>query len=130
MSLKGPVKLIFIFYACNLRGKKFVFLDIANNHCSGSQRLKCDIAIAILNVCQKIARSICCDHRVLTRIAAVEHLDTLGIPVLHESMMTIQLHLISFTVVVLLTHNSGVVNIYGVPNPNTLDKDRGWVRLL
>ena len=57
----------------------------------------------------------------------MEHLNTFSIPVFYKSMMTIELHLISFTVVVSLVQNSGAVNILGVPNLYILDKKRGWV---
>ena len=60
---------------------------------------------------------ISCEHRVFTSIAAMEHSDSLGIPVFHEPMVTIDLHLISFTVVVSLILDSGVVGILGLLIP-------------
>ena len=45
-------------------------------------------------------------------------------------MVTIDLHLISFIIVMMLTQIAGFVNILGVFNINSFHKKRGWVRLL
>merc|ERR1719411_1165616 len=48
------------------------------------------LAVAIPGVFIAEGTSIDCDHRVLAGIAAVEHLDQLGVPVFHGAMVTVE----------------------------------------
>ena len=66
--------------------------------------IKTDVTIAICWVWHKIGCRIDGNHRVLTRITAMDHLDHLGIPVFRQSMMTVYLQLVSLTSVVPLDH--------------------------
>ena len=81
-----------------------------------------------LSVQLYVDRGVSCEHRILTCIAAVEHLYTLGVPVLHKNMVTVELQLVSLAVVMALVHESRVVHIFGPLMPNILREDRGWVR--
>ena len=58
----------------------------------------------------------------------MEHLDTLGIPVFHKNVMSIDLHLISFAIVVSLIHDSGVIDIFAISGPSIFNMYRRWVR--
>ena len=71
---------------------------------------------------------ICWKNRILTCITAVEHLDTLGIPVFHKNVMSIDLHMISFAIVVSLIHDSGVIDIFAISDPSIFYTYRGRVR--
>ena len=63
-------------------------------------------------------------YRVIACITAVELFDTFSIPILHESVVTVDLQLIGFAVVVLLNLISSVVNIFAVLMRNVLYNDR------
>ena len=89
-----------------------------------------NLAIAILMVIVGKVRAISCERRVLTRITAVEHFDSLGIPVLHKSMVTIETQSVSFAVVVFLNLRFCMITISCFLKVNILDKDRGRVWLL
>ena len=73
-------------------------------------------------------RCILWKNRILTCITAMEHLDTLGIPVFHKNVMSIDLHLISFAIVVSLIHDSGVIDIFAISGPTIFNLYRRWVR--
>ena len=76
-----------------------------------------------------ILRGINCEHRVLTCITFVEHFDQLCIPVFHKYVVTVNLQLISFTVVMLLNLITSVISILWFLVPNILHNDRRWAGL-
>ena len=57
----------------------------------------------------------------------MKHLDTFGVPVFHETMMTVKLHLICLTIVMPLVHISSIVNILCILVPGIFYEDRGCV---
>ena len=122
----GHVFNIFCYAACHA-GRLTVLSDLPNRHCVDSIRI-INCTVAILEVCLIEPRCISWKHWILTCITVVEHLYALGIPVFNESVMTIELHLISLTVIVTLIHNSSMVYFSGFPVPSILNQDRRSVR--
>ena len=117
---------IFRYMTCHAGGLT-VLSYFPNRHCVDLENI-ISFTVAILEVCLTVGRCVSWKQWILTCIAVVEHLNTLGIPVFHESVMTIELHLISLTVIVSLIHNSSVVNFSGLPMPSILNQDRRSVR--
>ena len=73
--------------------------------------------------------TISCQYRIFTCITIMEHFDTFGIPVLNKSMMTVELKLVSFSIVMTLNLISSVVNIFSVFIEYILYQNRWWVLL-
>ena len=85
-------------------------------------------ALRIIRVLVFEIRCILWKNRIFTCITAVKHLDTLGIPVFHKYVMSIDLHLISFAIVVSLIHDSGVIDIFAISAISIFNMYRGRVR--
>ena len=62
-----------------------------------------------------------CDHRILTRIAAMEHLNHFGVPVLNKAMVAVNLQLVSLVFVMALNHLSCVIDVLSVLMPDILN---------
>ena len=77
----------------------------------------------------RIFRTINWEHRVLTCITIMEHFDQLCIPAFHKSVVTVELHLISFSVVVLLNPVTSVVKDLCILMPNSFRNDGRWAGL-
>ena len=71
-----------------------------------------------------------CNHRHLTCIAAVEHLDKGSVPVLDKAMVAVQLHLVCLVFVMALNHLPCVENVFCVFMPNVLHDDCWCIRFL
>ena len=63
---------------------------------------------------------VCCDHRLLTRIAAMKHLDHGGVPVLYKTMVAVNLQLVSLVIVMALDHLPCVEDVFRVLMPDIL----------
>ena len=61
-----------------------------------------------------------CEHRVFSSITAMKLFNKTNVPVLLETMMAIELQLVSFAVVMTLNHCSGVVHVSCIFMPNIL----------
>ena len=70
------------------------------------------------------------DDRHVTRIAAMEHLDQFGIPVIVKAMVAVKLQLISLAFVMTLDHLSSVEDVFGVLMPDILHDDSRCIWLL
>ena len=105
-----------------------IIIEFSNNHCWDFSF--CYHSFAIPKAIFIIFRAINCEHRVLTCITFVEHFDRLCIPVFRESVVTVELHLKSFTVVMLLNLITSVISILWVLMPNILHNDGRWAGLL
>ena len=117
---------IFRYYSTH-NGRLIIFPEFKNRHWVDSVQIY-NLAPAIFKVLLTVASSISREHWIFTCITFMEHLDALCIPVFYKSMMTIELHLVCFAVVVTLIQNSGMINIFSVSNPDIFNEKRGWVR--
>ena len=85
-----PSKFVMVFqYLTRLFGEPTRVNEFIKKYCIVRTHISCCIAIFILPIILIIPWSISCNDRVLTRIAAVKLLDTRGIPVFLESVVTI-----------------------------------------
>ena len=76
-----------------------------------------NFAPGVISVSKVEIITISCEHRVLTSVSTVEHFDTLSIPIFLKKKVTINLHLVSFTIIMTLIHCSSVVDIFRVLMP-------------
>ena len=83
-------------------------------------RKQMELTVAIFWVSHTKAVWIGCQDRVLTCITAMKHLDHRSVPVFRKSMMTVDRHLVGFTIIVTLNHVTCVVNILRVSMPYVL----------
>ena len=92
------------------------------------RNLQLKVTIGITRVFHLVVLHIAWDNRHFTCITAVDHFYKRGVPVFRESMVTIELQLVSLVIVVTLDHLSGVVNIFGVLMPYIFQDNCRWVR--
>ena len=118
------------FYGTTHKSRLSVGPEFPKNHRFEYRVYKLSITIAISKVRLTVAFTVRCEHGILTCITTVKHLDTLGVPIFHKTMVTVKLHLVSLSFVVPLIHISSMVNILGLLIPNIFHEDRGWVRSL
>ena len=79
-----------------------------------------DFTVAVLKISHSKAIWIGCEYRHFTCVAAMEHPDHRRVPVFGHSMVTVNRHLVSLTVIVTLDHMPCVVNILRVGMPYVL----------
>ena len=73
---------------------------------------------------------VCCDYRILTCIAAMEHLYHVCVPVLSKAMVAVNLQHVCLAVVMPLNHLPCVVNVLGILVPDILHDDSRCIGLL